>query len=45
MAMGQALGTAVALAVQTGSSVQDVDHGVLVRELTAQGINRLGPEA
>jgi hypothetical protein len=41
MAMGQATGTAAALALAAGSDVQSVDTGALVGELTRQGINRL----
>lgn len=42
MAMGQATGTAAALAIRAGASVQEVSHEVLVRSLSDQGINRLG---
>lgn len=42
MAMGQATGTAAALALNTRSSVQSVDAINLVAELTKQGVNRLG---
>lgn len=42
MAMGQAVGTAAALALRAGVSVQAVDHSVLVAELSAQGVNRIG---
>lgn len=41
MAMGQATGTAAALALAAGWDVQSVDTGALVGELTRQGINRL----
>ncbi|WP_147127068.1 FAD-dependent oxidoreductase [Shimia ponticola] len=41
MAMGQATGTAAALALENGCPVQDVDTKRLVAELTKQGINRL----
>ncbi len=42
MAMGQATGTAAALALNGRRSVQAVDIGQLVAELTKQGVNRLG---
>ena len=42
MAMGQATGTAAALALRDGVSVQSVGAEQLVEELTAQGVNRLG---
>ena len=45
MAMGQAVGTAAALALHNNCSVQAVDHEVLVASLTEQGINRLGRSA
>ncbi|HAD27662.1 MAG TPA: FAD-dependent oxidoreductase [Rhodobacteraceae bacterium] len=41
MAMGQATGTAAALALQFCCSVQDVDTKLLVKELAKQGVNRL----
>jgi hypothetical protein len=41
MAMGQATGTAAALAIGGGLSVQQVSHDALVRSLSDQGINRL----
>lgn len=41
MAMGQATGTAAALALQDGQSVQEISPDVLVASLTEQGINRL----
>lgn len=42
MAMGQATGTAAALALHAGSTVQTIDVARLVAELTKQGVNRLG---
>jgi len=42
MAMGQATGTAAALVLRDGGSVQSLAHELLVAELTKQGINRLG---
>lgn len=42
MAMGQATGTAAALALRDGVAVQDVDTDRLVAALAAQGINRIG---
>ena len=45
MAMGQAVGTAAALALHNECSVQSVDHDVLVASLTDQGINRIGGSA
>ncbi|MEW9919890.1 FAD-dependent oxidoreductase [Marimonas sp. MJW-29] len=42
MAMGQATGTAAALALRDGVPVQKVDHAELVAALTAQGVNGLG---
>lgn len=42
MAMGQATGTAAALALQAGQNVQQVDAGALVRALQKQGVNGLG---
>ena len=41
MVMGQATGTAAALALAGNSSVQAVDHAALVADLAAQGVNRL----
>ena len=41
MAMGQATGTAAALALRSGVSVQDVPIEQLVLNLSQQGINRL----
>jgi len=43
MAMGQATGTAAALALRGGLRVQDVPTGDLVASLVAQGLNRLAP--
>ena len=45
LAMGQAAGTAAALAVRDGAAVQAVDHAVLVAALSAQGVNRLAAPA
>ena len=42
MAMGQAAGTAANLAIDAGCSVQQVDTGALVAELSAQGVRGLG---
>lgn len=42
MAMGQATGTAAAIALRTGVAVQSVPAPELIADLTAQGINRLG---
>lgn len=44
MAMGQATGTAAAMAIRSGVAVQDVDHAALVAELQAQGVRGLGSE-
>ncbi len=44
MAMGQATGTAAALALRNGCAVQEVDHDVLVAELQTQGVKGLGNE-
>jgi len=41
MAMGQATGTAAALALRSGATVQEVSREELVRCLSQQGINRL----
>jgi len=41
MAMGQATGTAAALALQESVNVQQVPHEALVKSLSDQGINRL----
>ena len=41
MAMGQATGTAAVLSVRFDVPVQDVSTGLLVEELSRQGINRL----
>lgn len=41
MSMGQATGTAAAIAIQSDVAVQDVPVGMLVRRLSQQGINRL----
>jgi len=45
MAMGQATGTAAALALDGEIAVQAVDARLLVSELTKQGVNRLGGAA
>lgn len=42
MAMGQATGTAAALALRDGCAVQDVPTGELVADLRRQGLNRIG---
>ncbi|MFC3615435.1 FAD-dependent oxidoreductase [Lutimaribacter marinistellae] len=42
MAMGQATGTAAALALRNATPVQQVSHAALVRALIEQGINRIG---
>lgn len=42
MAMGQATGTAAALAIQNNLVVQNIDHATLVRDLQAQGLAGLG---
>jgi len=42
MAMGQATGTAAALALRDGVAVQAVDRRALVAELTRQGVHGLG---
>ncbi|SFL25311.1 FAD-dependent oxidoreductase [Shimia haliotis] len=44
MAMGQATGTAAALALRDNCAVQEVPHAALVRALSDQGVNRLLPE-
>jgi hypothetical protein len=41
MAMGQATGTAAALALRDGVAVQDIDTGELVAALTRQGVHGL----
>lgn len=41
MIMGQATGTAAALALAAGVPVQQIDHAALVADLSAQGVNRL----
>ncbi len=45
MTMGQATGTAAALALRDGVAVQDVPVAELVERLSAQGVNRLACEA
>ncbi len=45
MAMGQATGTAAALALRSAAAVQDVPAGELVHCLSQQGINRLTTHA
>lgn len=45
MTMGQATGTAAALALRDGVAVQDVPVAELVSRLEAQGVNRLACEA
>ena len=42
MAMGQAAGTAAALALAKGSPVQALDHGEIVSTLVAQGVTGIG---
>lgn len=42
MAMGQATGTAAALALRTNGTVQSVDPQELIADLARQGINRIG---
>lgn len=42
MAMGQATGTAAALALREKISVQEIDTAALVAELTHQGVNGIG---
>ncbi|MBO9395145.1 FAD-dependent oxidoreductase [Shimia sp. R9_2] len=42
MAMGQATGTAAALALRANVPVQEVSHAQLVQMLQEQGLNRLG---
>ena len=42
MAMGQATGTAAALALRAGCTFQALDTGLLVAELAKQGVNRIG---
>lgn len=44
MAMGQATGTAAAIAIHNGLAVQDVNPDEVVAALQAQGINGLGKE-
>jgi len=41
MAMGQAVGTAAAMAIRSNNAVQAISTDNLVRRLSAQGINRL----
>lgn len=45
MAMGQAVGTAAAMALAKGQNVQDVDPEELVINLTVQGVRGLGDTA
>ena len=45
MTMGQATGTAAAIALKTNMSVQSIDTGALVTELSKQGVNGLGGTA
>ncbi len=42
MAMGQAAGTAAAIALETAVPVQEIDRHRVVAALTEQGINRIG---
>lgn len=42
MTMGQATGTAAALALKTKTTVQAIDIQSLVNELSRQGVNGLG---
>jgi hypothetical protein len=42
MAMGQACGTAAALALRDGHPVQKVNHQELVAALQAQGVRGIG---
>ena len=44
MAMGQATGTAAAISIQNGLTVQNVNPDELVAALQAQGVNGLGKE-
>jgi glycine/D-amino acid oxidase-like deaminating enzyme len=45
MAMGQAVGTAAAVALEAGVAVQQVDRGDVVSRLLAQGVRGIGGEA
>ena len=45
MTMGQATGTAAAIALKTNMSVQSIDTSALVTELSKQGVNGLGGTA
>lgn len=45
MAMGQATGTAAALALEAGCAVQEIDTARLVASLTQQGVHGLVPTA
>jgi hypothetical protein len=45
MAMGQAAGTAAAMALANGLSVQMLDHGAIVAALAAQGMRGIGGDA
>jgi hypothetical protein len=45
MTMGQATGTAAAIALKTNMSVQSIDTSALVTELSKQGVNGLGGAA
>ena len=45
MTMGQATGTAAAIALKTNMSVQSIDASALVTELSKQGVNGLGGTA
>ncbi|WP_258360941.1 FAD-dependent oxidoreductase [Moorella sulfitireducens] len=44
MVMGQACGTAAAMAIKNNTSVQDIDYRDLVEDLINQGVNGLGDE-
>lgn len=45
MAMGQAAGTAAAMALANGLSVQTLDHAAIVAALAAQGMRGIGGDA
>lgn len=45
MAMGQATGTAAAMAIADGIPVQEVNHAALVSSLIAEGVGRIGQTA
>jgi hypothetical protein len=43
MGLGQAAGTAAAMAVEDNKSIQNIDHEALIQQLKNQGVNGLNP--